>query len=153
MKRKRSHPCWEYSRKFSFQHLLKQIHCITWAKGQFSLLLSVFSIWHIWWISQLNSILELQPNTPFNTLLYNLKTTIQLSSQSEIPPPCFPVRRQQRTLLPVVASPSQPCLTWWIFKRNGPKSQLSLSLGLIFSYKIKEIRKAYWLAAIQYLSF
>lgn len=85
------------------------------------------STWRDWQDSQLNSIL-------------NYHLTHQFYSQPE---PTLPVYRRgdgREQDCQQLGSPSQPCKSDEYFKKNGIKSQLSLSVGLIFFYKIKQKR-------------
>lgn len=133
MKRKRSHLCWEYIWKSTSAEANSLDHLV-WGII-YSLLSALYSTWHFCWASQLSSTLKSQPNAPFITSLYNLRPPLNFI-HSPNPPSSFQLG--DRLLFPTGVSPSQPYEPDEYFKRNGTKSQLSLSLGLIFFYKAKQ---------------
>lgn len=92
------------------------------------------SSWLFCWASELNSASRWQPNAPSSASLCDdapCSDNPLISSREVRTAPPLPQER-----LPQPSEPDE------YFNRNGTKSRLSLSLGLIFFYKTKQKRLA-----------
>lgn len=87
------------------------------------------SSWLFCWASELNSASRWQPKAPSNASLCDALCSEDPVSSREVrtAPP-----------LPQERLPRQPSEPDEYFNKNGTKSRLSLSLGLIFFYKTKQ---------------
>lgn len=132
MKRKGSHLCWEYCGRSAFPHLLEQLHWIS-AEGLAMMLLSCILLGssaglQSWTLHLAGSLMHL----PVHPCMMHRVQMI----------PAFPAEKWGLLLHSCRSGSPQPSESDEYFNRNGTKSQISLSLGLIFFYKTKQKRLA-----------